>query len=168
MDPAGMVDALAEIRNVLKHEGVLNDIRPLADRWHVEVVSARGSQQTGRVDDLPEQVQGDMASNRAMSEVEQRGWFQREQETFFPFFYSWDTPSEMEEFIAEDWSEFILLGEEARRSNARRLGKRRRRQPGPCGGAGADHKMAGRPLTCQIRSPVRASKKCKRSRSSVA
>jgi hypothetical protein len=116
MDPAGMVYALAEVRRVLKEDGVLIDIRPLADRWRVEVVSARGVQQTGRVDDLPEQVQGDIAANEAMSEVEKRGWFHREQETFFPFFYSWDTPSEMEEFIAEDWSDFIGLPEEAKRA----------------------------------------------------
>ncbi len=110
-----MVHALAEIRRVLKREGVLIDIRPLADRWHVEVVSGRGSQRTGRVDDLPEQVQGDIASNQAMQDVERRGWFRREQETLFPFFYSWDTPSEMEQFFAEDWSDFIGLGEEAKR-----------------------------------------------------
>lgn len=111
-----MVHALAEIRRVLKHEGTLIDIRPLADRWHVEVVSARGSQPTGRVKDLPEQVQGDIASNQAMQDVERRGWFRREQETIFPFFYSWDTPSEMEQFIAEDWRDFIDLSEEAKRA----------------------------------------------------
>ena len=111
-----MVHALAEIRRVLKHDGVLIDIRPLSDRWHVEVVSARGSQRTGRVDDLPEQVNGDIAANEAMREVERRGWFRREHEALFPFFYSWDTPSEMEEFIAEDWSDFIGLSEDSKKA----------------------------------------------------
>lgn len=109
-----MVDALAEIRRVLVPGGILIDIRPLADRWRVEVESARASKETGRVNDLPSQVNGDVASNHAMNDVESRGWFRREQEELFPFFYSWDTPSEMEEFIADDWSDFIALSEEAK------------------------------------------------------
>jgi len=111
-----MVNALAEIRRVLVPEGILIDIRPLADRWSVEVVSSRGVQETGRVDDFAEQVNADKASNQAMREVESRGWFRREQEKLFPFFYSWDTPSEMEEFISDDWSGFIGLSEEARQA----------------------------------------------------
>ena len=51
-----------------------------------------------------------------MREAEKRGWFRREREELFSFFYSWDTPSEMEEFIAEDWADFIGLGEEARQA----------------------------------------------------
>jgi hypothetical protein len=51
-----------------------------------------------------------------MQEVERRGWFKREQEELFPFFYSWDTPSEMEEFVAEDWSDFVGLGEEVKKA----------------------------------------------------
>jgi SAM-dependent methyltransferase len=110
-----MVHALEEIRRVLVPGGVLIDIRPLADRWPVEVESARGFEETGRVDDLREQVNGDAASNAAMRDVEARGWFRREQEQLFSFFYSWDTPSEMEKFVDEDWSDFIELGEDAKR-----------------------------------------------------
>jgi hypothetical protein len=111
-----MVDALAEVRRVLKHAGALIDIRPLANRWQVEVASERGFQPTARVDDFPEQVHGDVAANEAMQEVEARGWFRRDQDTLFPFFYSWDTPSEMEEFISEDWSDFIGLSDEAKKA----------------------------------------------------
>jgi len=111
-----MVHALAEIRRVLVPEGILIDIRPLSDRWSVEVVSARGVKETGRVDDFAQQLNADQASNQAMNEVESRGWFRREQEDFFLFFYSWDTPSEMEEFISDDWSDFIGLSEEARQA----------------------------------------------------
>lgn len=111
-----MVHALDEIRRVLVPGGILIDIRPLAERWPVEVIAARGVEETGRVEDLPEQVNADLASNEAMREAEARGWFQREQEELFPFFYSWDTPSEMEEFIADDWADFIGLSEEAKKA----------------------------------------------------
>lgn len=110
-----MVHALEEIRRVLVPDGMLIDIRPLADRWPVEVESARGFEETGRVDDLPEQIEGDVASNEAIRDVESRGWFRREQEELFPFFYSWDTPNEMEEFLANDWADFIEIGEDAKR-----------------------------------------------------
>jgi hypothetical protein len=109
-----MVHALEEIRRVLLPGGILIDIRPLADRWPVEVSSTGTFKQTGRVSDLPVQVDGDVAANQAMKEAQVRGWFEREQEALFPFLYSWDTPSEMEEFIAEEWADFIQLGEPAK------------------------------------------------------
>ena len=109
-----MVHALEEIRRVLVPGGSLIDIRPLCDRWPIEVASTRGPRETGRVDDLPEPLDADRASNEAMNEVEARCWFKREQEESFPYFYSWDTPSEMEEFISEDWSDFVGLNEDAK------------------------------------------------------
>jgi hypothetical protein len=109
-----MVHALDEIRRVLTPDGILIDIRPLADRWRIEVESTREVKETGRVDDLPLQVNSDAASNEALKDVEARGWFRRAQEELFPFFYSWDMPSEMEEFIAEDWSDFIQLSDHAK------------------------------------------------------
>lgn len=111
-----MVDALSEIRRVLVPDGILVDMRPLADRWPVEVASSRGVTESGRVEDLPEQISGDVASNQAMQDVESKGWFRRESEEFFPFFYSWDTPSELERFVDEDWSDFIRLSEGDRKS----------------------------------------------------
>jgi hypothetical protein len=109
-----MVHALEETRRELKPEGVLIDIRPLSGTWPIEVASASRVQETGRVSDFPEPLHADRASNEAMKEVEARGWFQREQEEFFPFFYSWDTPKEMEEFVAEDWSDFVALSDETK------------------------------------------------------
>jgi len=111
-----MVHALDEIRRVLVPNGILIDIRPLADRWQVEVASASDVKETGRVDHLPAQVNPDIASNEAMKEVESRGWFRREQEEFFPFFYSWDTPSEMEKFIAEEWADSIEISDDIKKA----------------------------------------------------
>ena len=111
-----MVHALEEIRRVLVPDGILIDLRPLADNWRVEVVSLREIKRTGRVEDLPEQTNGDLASNAAMKEVEKRGWFKREQDELFSFIYSWDTPSEMEEFVKDDWGDFIELQEDTKRA----------------------------------------------------
>lgn len=111
-----MVHALEEIRRVLVPDGILIDLRPLADNWRVEVVSLREIKRTGRVEDLPEQTNGDLASNEALKEVEKRGWFKREQDELFPFFYSWDTPSEMEEFVDDDWKDFVGMAEDTRRA----------------------------------------------------
>ena len=106
-----MVHALDEVRRVLVPAGILIDIRPLSGRWPIEVASTRGARETGRVDDFPEPLNADRASNEAMNEAEARGWFNREQEQYFPFLYSWDTPSEMEEFVADDWSDFVQLSD---------------------------------------------------------
>jgi hypothetical protein len=114
MDPAGMVHALEEIRRVLVPGGILIDIRPLAGRWPIEVASTRGFKETGRVDDLPLQMDGDVAANESLKQVEARGWFEREREALFSFLYLWDTPREMEEFVAEDWADFIQLSDPAR------------------------------------------------------
>ena len=111
-----MVHALREVQRVLVPAGTLVDVRPVGEQWHVEVVSAKYMQETGRVMDLPEQLEGDIAANEAIQQAESRGWFQRDHEEFFPFFYSWDTPSEMEEFIEEDWADFIDLSEQVKKA----------------------------------------------------
>lgn len=111
-----MVHALEEVRRVLAPDGILIDLRPLADNWRVEVVSLREVKRTGRVEDLPVQTNGDVAANAAIREAEKRGWFKCEQDELFPFFYSWDTPSEMEEFVDDDWSDFVGMEDETRRA----------------------------------------------------
>ncbi len=108
--------ALEEVRRVLAPDGILIDLRPLADNWRVEVVSSREVKRTGRVEDLPVQTNGDVAANAAIQEAEKRGWFKREQDELFPYFYSWDTPSEMEEFVDDDWSDFVGMESDTRRA----------------------------------------------------
>lgn len=111
-----MVHALEEIRRVLVPDGILIDIRPLSDDWSVEVVSERLVQKIGYVNHLPAQVDADVASNEAMKVAESRGWFRREQEELFPFFYSWDTPSEMEDFMAEEWLDSIEVNDDLKKA----------------------------------------------------
>jgi hypothetical protein len=111
-----MVHALGEIHRVLVPDGVLIDLRPLCDRWIIEVFSARETRQTGHVTDLPLGLEDDESANQAMRNAEANGWFTREKETFFPLHYVWDTASDMEKWVDEEWENFIGLDEEARRA----------------------------------------------------
>lgn len=109
-----MVHALIEIQRVLIHKGIVIDLRPVLDRWPIEVTSARGIRETGHIQDLPLGIGDDEAANRSMAQAEQNEWFIRETEDFFSFIYSWDTPSEMEEWIETEWHDFIRLDEDTK------------------------------------------------------
>ena len=113
-----MVHALSEIHRTLKPNGTLLDLRPLEDSWSVEVVSGAGWQASGRLSDMPIGVADDAAANEAMREVESRGWFIQKNMGEFPFFYYWDTPSEMKEFMEEEWEDFEKLEEDVYRKTA--------------------------------------------------
>jgi hypothetical protein len=107
-----MVHALGDIRRVLVPGGMLIDLRPLQERWPIEVITAREVRETGRVQDFPTPLADDAAANRAVAQASDNGWFLREREDFFPFYYTWDTPREMEEWIAEEWEDFIGMDAE--------------------------------------------------------
>lgn len=109
-----MVHALDEIRRVLVPGGILIDLRPILDRWEIEVASARESRVTGRMKDFPLGLADDAAANKSMREAAENNWFLREREEFFPFIYSWDSAGEMEEWIEDEWEGFIETDEETR------------------------------------------------------
>lgn len=111
-----MVHALAEIRRVLVPDGFMIDIRPLLDRWQVEVSSMRETVQTGRVQDFPIGLADDEAANRAVAHASENRWFSGGQQNFFSYCYSWDTPGEMEEWIDAEWEGFVALDEETKRA----------------------------------------------------
>lgn len=106
-----MVHALNEIRRVLKPNGVLIDLRPVESNWGVEVVSSAGWRAAGRLSDLPAAVGDDEAAFNAMREVESKGWYVKKKEKEFSFFYYWDTPSEMKEFMEAEWDSFEKMEE---------------------------------------------------------
>ena len=111
-----MVHAPDEIRRVLVPDGILIDIRPLMDRWQVEVSSLREIRQTGRVQDFPVGLADDEAANRAIARASENRWFSGGEQDFFSYCYSWDTPGEMEEWIDTEWEDFVALDEEAKRA----------------------------------------------------
>lgn len=110
-----MVHALGEIHRTLKPNGALLDLRPLEDSWSVETVSSAGWQAAGRLSDMPQGVADDAAANQAMREVQKRGWFIQKTVEEFPFFYYWDTPSEMKQFMETEWEDFEKLDEDVYR-----------------------------------------------------
>jgi len=111
-----MVHALSEIRRVLIPNGILIDLRPLLDRWSIEVVSAREIKETGRVQDFPLGLADDESANKSLTQAGQNGWFNRNREEYFSYSYSWDTPKEMEAWIEEEWEGFIGMDEETIRA----------------------------------------------------
>jgi hypothetical protein len=111
-----MVHALSEIRRVLVPNGILIDLRPILSHWPIEVISARATRGTGSIQDLPLGLADDHAANRSIAQAAQSGWFVRETEEFFPFYYAWDSPSEMEEWITDEWHDFIQLDEESKQA----------------------------------------------------
>lgn len=104
-----MVHALDEIRRVLKPNGILIDLRPVQDHWSIEVASMQEVKVMGNLTDMPTGKADDEAAFRAMREVESRGWFVKEREEEFAFFYYWDAPSEMKEYMEQEWENFEKL-----------------------------------------------------------
>jgi SAM-dependent methyltransferase len=107
-----MVHALEEIHRTRRPGGLLIDLRPLLERWPVEVAWRDGYQEIGRLTDDPAGITDDESANQAMAEADRRGWFGLEEGDRFSLFYSWDTPREMEEFLREEWGGFASLDEQ--------------------------------------------------------
>jgi len=111
-----MVHALDEIRRTLKPNGILIDLRPVEDNWQVEVASQQEVQVAGKLTDVPSGQKDDEAAFQAMHDVESQGWFTKECEENFTFFYYWDTPSEMKEFMDIEWEDFEKIEDDVYRA----------------------------------------------------
>ncbi len=107
-----MVHALAETRRVLATDSILIDVRPLLDQWPIEVASQGGHIEAGRVTDLKEPLEDDAAANAAMQQAVSAATFTRELQQAVSFFYYWDTPKEMEAYLAENWSDVVEVHED--------------------------------------------------------
>ena len=108
-----MVHAVEEIRRILVPAGILIDLRPVAARWPVELVSDHTHREVGWMTDLPDGLADDEAANNAFKAAARLGLFVCKSEKSFPFFYYWDTPEEMCDHILENWSDSQVLEEGA-------------------------------------------------------
>jgi len=130
-----MVHALAEVWRVLRADGHLIDLRPIAAQWPVEVVTATEASLAGWLDTTPK-IPGDRTSDRAISEVVERGWFKEESATTFPFAYYWQTVEEMQAYLKVNWADSAVLPDPVR-IEARRLAH-----------------LAGRPVQIRIQQTI--------------
>ncbi|MBL8098461.1 MAG: class I SAM-dependent methyltransferase [Anaerolineales bacterium] len=112
------IDALNEIRRLLKPNGIFIDLRALESNWQVEIQDAQQYQLAGRLNESPGGVEHDEGANQAMREVESKGWYIKEKENEFDFFYYWDTPSEMKEFMESEWEDFEKMDEKVYRKTS--------------------------------------------------
>lgn len=102
--------ALGCIWEALVPGGMLVDVRPIAARWPLEVLTPVRVQRAGRVDDSPSRAD-DRAADRALRTMERRGLFHRIDQATFPFAYLWDSVEEMKDYIAANWEGSIVLPE---------------------------------------------------------
>ncbi|MBX3038156.1 MAG: class I SAM-dependent methyltransferase [Anaerolineales bacterium] len=111
IDDEDKLDALSEIQRLLKPNGIFIDLRALESNWRVEICDSQQYQVAGPLNDAPEGLAHDEGANQAMREVESKGWYIKEKESEFDFFYYWDTPSEMKEFLESEWEDFEKIDE---------------------------------------------------------
>ena len=105
-----MVHALQEVRRALVPDGILIDLRPLANQWPLEIMVDGQATLAGPVDDSPA-LPDDLAANSAIAQAGRDGWFGREREGTFDFLWYWDSLAEMEVCLESDpsWAGFASL-----------------------------------------------------------
>jgi hypothetical protein len=104
-----MVHALEEVHRVLRADGVIIDLRPVADHWPVEIVSAGQCWLAGRLEDLPPQLAEDAASEAALEQAKQAGLFEMKSQATFDFSYYWESLQDLRRYIEDEWAEYCLL-----------------------------------------------------------
>jgi hypothetical protein len=115
-----MVHALQEICRVLVERGAVVDLRPLTGSWPVEVVSRGQRHAVGYVTGVAEGIADDTAANQAMEKAAIDGLLRRRREELFDFCYYWNSPGEMQEYIDDEWADFVKV-EAGTATAARRL-----------------------------------------------
>ncbi len=97
-------------------------MRPYKSERPVEIVSRDTQILAGQLDENKNGLCDDEASDNAISEVIQRGWFKKESKEFFEYAYYWDTVDQMNEYVKTEWSNFAIMPENVL-SNARRIAR---------------------------------------------
>lgn len=102
--------------------GRLIDLRPYKSEWPIEIVSRDKQILAGRLDENQNGLSDDEASDNAISEVIQRGWFKEESKEFFEYAYYWDTVDQMNEYVKTEWSNLAIIPTNVL-SNAHRIAR---------------------------------------------
>ena len=97
-------------------------MRPYKSEWPVEIVSRDTQILAGQLDENKNRLSDDEASDNAISEVIQRGWFKEESKEFFEYAYYWDTVDQMNEYVKMEWSNLAIIPEDVL-SNAQRIAR---------------------------------------------
>ncbi|MEE9167013.1 MAG: hypothetical protein V3U24_06090 [Candidatus Neomarinimicrobiota bacterium] len=103
-----MVHALKETWRVLVPNGSFVDLRPLAGKFPLEVVSHDQVKPAGFVDDTAE-IPTDIACSESLEKVTEQEWFHREREESFDYLWYWDTIDEMKDYMEENWDPTPIL-----------------------------------------------------------
>ena len=114
-----MVHALEESWRVLAPGGQLVDIRPLTSNPPLEVIFNEEISIAGQVDDSAD-LPDDIAANQAVTEVITRGIYLKQQEERFDYAFYWEKLEDLEAYIEDQWSDWVILPQEVSRK-ARRL-----------------------------------------------
>jgi hypothetical protein len=117
-----MVHALTECWRILIFGGRLIDLRPYKSEWPVEIVSRDTRILAGRLDENKNGLSDDEASDNAISEVIQRGWFKEERKELFEYAYYWDTVDQMNEYVKTEWNNSAIMPENVL-SNAQHIAR---------------------------------------------
>ena len=91
-------------------EGRLLDIRPISSTPQLEIISGDIVKLAGPLDDSPG-ILNDTVANEEIREVASRGMFVKEREESFAYAYYWDTIDQMQAYVEDRWSDFMMLPE---------------------------------------------------------
>jgi hypothetical protein len=115
--PDGVVNALKIIRDALRQDGLLLDIRPTPAHPSVEVWRDGEANPIGQIDDSY-RISTILATDAALQTAIDAGWFVREDDLRFTFIYHFDSIDAWLEYMSADWSSALLSAETLRRARA--------------------------------------------------
>jgi hypothetical protein len=104
------VNALKIIRDALRQDGLLLDIRPAPAHPSVEVWRDGEAINIGQIDDSY-RIGTILATDAALQTALDAGWLVREDDLRFTFIYHFDSTGAWLEYMSSDWSSALLAAE---------------------------------------------------------
>ncbi len=105
-----MVHALKEAGRILDRDGILIDLRPICFDTPLEIVTATGCESTDLLD-MSLGIAHDIAADNATHMILTDGDFIRRNVQYFDAAYYWNTVTEMEAYINENWKDDVFFPE---------------------------------------------------------